>query len=102
MNKPSVTYDKVYNKIIKSACRHNTVTASDFKNTTTLLNLIDNFVKRFKQHNQYKIITQFIVINLVAAELAVRILGCPAQPINEITKRATERVSAILKGIEIK
>ena len=102
MDKPTANYNRIYDKIIKSTCRNNTVTASDFKNTTTLLNLIDNFVKRFKEHNQYKTITQYIVINLVAAELAVRVLGCPAQPINEITKRATERVSTILKSIEIK
>lgn len=102
MYKPTANYNKIYNKIIKSTCRSNAVTALDFKNTTTLLNLLDDYFSRFKQRNNYKSAVQFMVINLVAAELAVRILGCLARPIQDISKRATERVSAILKGIDIK
>lgn len=102
MDKPTANYNRIYDKIIKSTCRNNTVTASDFKNTTTLLNLIDDYVTRFKQRNNYKSVIQFMTINLIASELAAKILGCPAQPIQNVTKRATERVSAILKGIDIK
>lgn len=98
-NKVKNNYNMVVGKIIKDTSRGSNVSAMDIKNTAHMLSLIDDYVYQFRNRNNYNAFLQVMVANIIAAELAVKIISCPAQPIIDVTKMVNSSVAERLKGI---
>lgn len=88
-------YSATVRKIIDGVDRNN-LNIEVINRTASLLLSVNNYMYDFQNRSKYTMFISNIVMQLIAAELAARILGIPVYPIAEASKIASEEAAKII------
>lgn len=90
-------YSATVRKIIDGIDRNN-LNMEAINRTASLLLSVNNYMYDFQNRSKYNIFMSNIVMQLVAAELAAKILCIPVYPIAEASKIASEETARIINS----
>lgn len=88
-------YSAAVGKIIDGVDKNN-INIEVINRTASLLLSTNNYMYDFQSRSKYNTFISNIVTQLVAAELAARILGIPVYPIAESSKIASDESARII------